>query len=70
MVNKLNRLLIKAETELKEANDMIPEGYQMAANTLPKRIKLMVEGLHTFAEDRRELQEEVWRLERELADKN
>lgn len=43
---------------LRAAEAAVPEGYRIAKDTLPERVKLMAEGLMSFMADREELRQE------------
>jgi hypothetical protein len=43
---------------LRAAEAAVPEGYRIAKDTLPERVKLMAEGLMAFMADREELRRE------------
>ena len=51
---------------LDAANAHVPDGYQVAKDTLPERVELMANGLRSFAVDRKILREENWRLREAL----
>lgn len=64
LLNKINRRLNKLEKEVELATSFIPEGYQVAKDSLSQRVKLMAEGLYSFSTTLEEQRKEIQILEK------
>ena len=56
------------QEQISLASSIIPEGYQIAKDTLPEQVALMVAGLRAYSKEREELLEEIRSLERQLSE--
>jgi hypothetical protein len=59
---------VELQKQISIAQEVIPEGYKVAKDTLPEQVSLMVAGLHAYSKEREELLEEIRNLNSQLWD--
>lgn len=66
--NKKDSKICELEFGIEQANNLIPEGYQVAYDGLVDRVKALVEGHRAFAEEMRRLRNENRELENKISE--